>query len=143
MSWDRAKECRDQYSKDTEIVAKFLEREGWKFKCEKAWLETPEQDDKHSYVLFLSNFTRIADYLAKENAFSVPQHIMDAVNRVIKLRSECNRIHEELAPESTAENESHKYAIRVFQEIRETLLPKLSSGSAGSSAEMQRLPGKR
>ncbi|KAG6360774.1 hypothetical protein INS49_011840 [Diaporthe citri] len=65
---------------------------------------------------------------------------MDTVDRVNKLRSECNRIHEELAPERTAANESHKYPIRKFQELREILLPKSPSGSAGSSAEMQRLP---
>lgn len=143
MSWKRANECRDQYTKDTKIVAIFLRDEGWNFACEKTWLQPPELDDDHCYILSLYNFTRIADYLAQKSAFSVPTHIMDAVDRVIKLRSECNRIYEELAPQRIAANESHKYPIRKFEELRETLLPKSSSGSAGSSAGMQRLPGKR
>lgn len=131
MSWDRAQECRDQYTQDTEIVAEFLKTQGGDFGCPLSWLERPAQDGKHSYTLALYNFTRIADHLAKQSDFSVPRHIMDAVDRVITLRSECNRIHQELARKSIAENESHKYPIRIFQKIRQTLLPKLSSGSAG------------
>lgn len=142
MSRERANECRNQYTKDTKIVAIFLRDEGGKFACEKTWLQPPEPDDDRCYILSLYNFTRIADYLVQKSAFSVPTHIMDAVDRVIKLRSECNRIHEKLAPEEIAANESHKYPIRKFQELRETLLPKSSSGSACSSAGMQRLPGK-
>lgn len=143
MSRERAQECWGQYTKDTEIVAIFLRDEGSKFGCPPTWLETPKPDGKHSYILHLYNFTRIADYLVKENAFSVPQHIMDAVDRVIKLRSECNHIYEELAPERAAANERHKHPIRIFKEIRETLLPKSSSGSACPSDELQRPPGKR
>lgn len=139
MSRKRANECHDQYTEDTEIVAIFLKKEGKKFKCEETWLETPEPDEKHRYTLFLYNFTRIAKYLAKMSAFSVPTHIMDAVDRVIELRSECNRIHKRLTPGMIAENKRHKYPIQVFQKIREILLPKLS---AGSSIGMQSLPGK-
>lgn len=122
MSRARANECYGQYTIDTEIVAKFLRDSGEQFACKETWLKAPEPD----YTLFLYNFTRIAKYLAQMSAFSVPTHIMDAVDRVIRLRSECNRIHEELAPGMIEENKRHKHPIRVFQEIRKILLPKLS-----------------
>lgn len=144
MAWNRAKECCEKYTRNTEIVAKFLKKEGEDFGCFEEWLRPPEPDDNHHpYILSLPNFTRIAEDLATRSAFSVPTNIMVALGEVIKLRRECNRIHEGLRTERTAADESHKHAIKVFLKVREILLPKSSSGTVGSGAETQGLTGKR
>lgn len=143
MTLARAKECHDLYTEDTETVAVFLRDKGEKFRCPLAWLKRPQPDEKNRlFTLRLANFLRIAEHLSKQSAFSVPPHIKRALDRDIDLRSECNGIHERLNPKNTTANESHKYPIRILKEVREVLLPKLSSGPVDSSAEAQELSGK-
>lgn len=141
MAWNRARECCEKYTRGTKIVAEFLKTEGEHSGC---LVTDPEPDDNHhSYVLSLPNFIHIAEHLATQSAFSVPTHIMGALDEVIKLRSECNRIHEELGTGGTAADERHKHAIDVFQDVRKILLPKSSSGTVGSGDEIRGLSGKR
>lgn len=141
---NRAKEYHEQYAKDFEIFAKFLREEGGIFGCKKEWLKPPEMDDEHhSYTLSLPHFKFIADYLAKQSTFSCPAHIINTLDKGIKLRIECNRIYEEQKPECVATNESHRHAIRLFQEIRQTLFSKLESRSSGSSAKLKSLTGEQ
>lgn len=144
MAWNRAKKCCDKYTRDTKIVAEYLKEEGEDSGCHVTWLRAPEPDgNHHSCILSLPNFIHIAEHLATQSALSVPTHIMGALDEVIKLRSECNRIHKKLGTGRTAADESHEHAIKVFLKVREILLPKSSSGTVGSGDEIGRLSGKR
>lgn len=143
MARDRKKECWDQYTKDTEEVAKFLKGQGVRFHCRTELLETPKPDRSHrSHDICLYNFTPIAEHLAKQGTFSVPADIIDTVDRVIELRTECNRIHMETRTEKTAADERHLHAIQIFREIRKHLGPKKEARPATLGAEAETMPGK-
>lgn len=143
MYRNRVDECYDQYKKDTEILASFLKDEGVKFDCPSRLLRAPETSGKqHPYVLYLSNFKRIANRLATHDTFSMPADIMAALDRAIELRTECNIIYEKQYPKETAKNETHKHAIDELRDVRRILLPNLAARPPEADAEMQTLSSK-
>lgn len=146
MDWKRIKECCAEYTRDTKTVAMFLKDEAARFNCPTKWLETPEPNGRQRQDdLRLSNFKHVAKHLATQDNFSVPVTIMDALGRVIELRTEGNSIHERQNAKGTAankSNKSHKHALGIFKDVREVLLRKSPSRPPDAGAEMQILSGK-
>jgi hypothetical protein len=146
MDWNKVNEYRRKYKKDTENVAIFLRNEAAASNYKYGWLKAPEADGKQGqHVLGLRDFDPIAKHLAKQENFSVPADIMAALNRAIELRIKCNIMYETEGAKGTAANETnkrHQHVIRIFEGVRDILLPKLASRLTHESADMRKLSGK-
>ena len=147
MDWKKAQEHLEEYKKGTETVAIFLKESAKKY-CLADLLKAPLQTNgkQHPYILELRNFKLIANHLATEETFSVPAHIIDTLDRVIELRIESNLAHKRLGargPATTESDRGHEYFIRILEEVRATLLPKLELRPVDESANMQELPVKQ
>lgn len=125
----------EKYTEDTKFVAMWLKTEAENLPDIDYLLELHVSEDGRVYDLKLGNFVRLAERLVEESGFTVTRDVMEAIYSIIKLRKECNYIHEKEGLRTAEERQKHKYPVQVFKELAKILRPYLEGGSVSPSAE--------
>lgn len=125
----------EKYTEDTMFVAQWLKEKAKNLRGIGYLLKREVREDGRDYELRLGNFTRLAERLVKESSFTVTRDVMEAIERVITLRAECNDMHENDVIGTAERRQSHIYPLQVFRELAEILRPKLEIEPVSPSAE--------
>lgn len=83
----------------------------------------------------LKNYVPAAKELVNQSNFWVTGEVIESLDSIVKLRTECNDICENEGCGTAEERERHKYPVHVFKEVGEILRSRLKVGSLSPSSE--------